>query len=58
MSHFLFYAEKSSDYADVDLNKFYADSYRSILSDAQLRQKDISHNRNRNCLSQNGRMQD
>ena len=30
---------KSSDYADVDVSKFYADPYRRILSDALLREE-------------------
>ena len=47
---------KSSDHADMDFSKFYADLYRRILSDAVKRGKDMSCNRNRNCLRPNGHM--
>ena len=51
---------KSSDYAHVDVSKFNAERYVSphpVICPVK-RGRDISRNRNQNCLRPNGRMCD
>ena len=57
-TNFLFYVEKSCDYADVDVNKLGGFVSLHPVRCPVKRRKDISHNRNCNLLRPNGCMQD